>query len=360
VAVSEAVAGDLVMTYLLVLSLVFYAGWRSSWLWRLGVLALASPLLTYLSAVFGFAIRLQLSAWAGTLLRTAGFAVTTEGNLLILNQQVMSVDPACMGVQMMGFTLLVGVFWLIAAEKRHRRSLPLAWVLACGGVAFGLVLASNLARIVVLVGFGIGPNHALHVPVGLACVLVYAWLPLACLANRLTLRFGVAALLKPIRSSRSYRFFAHWDKLALAALLLLVFTHSTKRTYAPQFRAGYVQVRTSFGFTQYSRPGVLVYLKPLPDWYSAEHSPAICWRGQGYTLRHIREGSLAGQPVYLAELQKGNHRLHTAWWFSNGHHRSIGQLDVRSRMLAGEPGFALINVTTTDAGKLRELVKEWL
>jgi exosortase N len=345
------------VTYLLILLLITYAGWRGPWLWRLAALALASPLLLYLSAIFGFAIRLHLSAWAGTLLRAAGFAVTTEGNLLIMNGQAMSVDPACMGVQMIGFTLLVAVFWVIQAEKRQQRQLPLAWVLAYAGVAFGLVLVSNLFRIVVLVGFGIGPGRVAHEVVGLACVVGYAWLPLGGLAGWVVRHMGQPIRIQP---ARPLRWAVRWAKLALGSLFLVAFTRPTEHLFMPRDRVGYVRQATAFGFTQYSRPGELIYIKPLPNWYSAEHTPAICWRGQGYILRRIREATIAGQAVYVADLQKGNRRLHTAWWFSNGTYRSISQVDMRSRMLVGEPGFALVNVTTTDADKLAGIVQTWL
>jgi exosortase N len=345
------------MTYLLTLALIFYAGWRGPWLWRLAALGLASPLLLYLSAIFGFAIRLQLSAWAGTLLRAAGFAVVTEGNLLTLNGQPMAVDPACMGVQMMGLTLLVAMFWAIYAEKQQRRQLPVPWLLAYGGVAFVLVLASNLARIVVLVGFGIGPEQPTHDVVGLVCVVLYAWLPLRWLAGVAARNVGYPLRTQP---ATYLRWVAHWDKLTLAALLLVAFTRPVEQPFSLRERPGYVRQGTAYGFTQYSRPGELIYIKPLPDWYSAEHSPAVCWRGQGYTLRRIRESVIGGQAIYVADLQKGRQRLCTAWWFSNATRRSISQFDVRSRMLAGEPGFALVNVTATNANALAKLVQNWL
>lgn len=350
---------------LLVLLLIGFAGWpgqpnQGAWLARLLLLLTLSPLLRYVDVVFGFAVRLRLSQWAGLLLQRVGVPVAVDGNILVLHGQEMAVDPACMGLRMTGLTLLLAVFWLLAYERRQVRSLPLGWVLAYGGVVLGLTVLSNLIRIVLLVWFNLGPGHLLHELVGLACVLVYAWLPVWVLARWLVGRYGV-----------------HWQvvtpsvglglvlirRLGFAILVLALFgfafVRPVKQRYAVAERAGYERRKTLFDFVQYSRPGQLIYVKSLPDWYSAEHSPVFCWKGQGYVLRRVREVIVAGKPMYVGELRKGHHTLQTAWWFSNGLHQSISQVDIRTRMLCGEPGFALINVTVAEASALPGAVKAW-
>ncbi|MEZ0483500.1 exosortase N [Fibrella aquatica] len=347
---------------ILTTALIVFAMWpgqpnRVVWLLRLLTLLLLSPLLRYVETVFGFAVRLRLSDWAGQMLRGVGVPVQTEGNLLILHGQEMAVDPACMGLRMTGLTLLLAVFWLLAYERRQLRTLATGWVLTYGFVALTLTILSNLIRIVFLVLFNLGPDHPLHELVGLCCVLVYAWLPLWWLARWLLTRYG-----QPDKLQERLARVINW-KTGMALLFVgtfcVAFIRPSSQRYPVPPRAGYVRQVTLFDFVQYSRPGQLIYVKPLPDWYSAEHSPAVCWKGQGYTLRQVHEVTVAGQRVYRGELRKGHQRLQTAWWFTNGQHRSIGQLDVRSRMLRGEPVFALINVTVADPGTLPAAVKAW-
>lgn len=348
---------------LLTFSLLLFAGWpgqpnRAAWLVRLLSLLTLSPWLRYVDAVFGFAVRLRLSQWAGLLLQAMGTPVQVDGNLLVLRGQEMTVDPACMGLRMTGLTLLLAVFWLLAYERRQRRSLSLGWVLTYGSVALGLTVLANLVRIVLLVLFGLVPSHPLHEVVGLVCVLVYAWLPLWLLARWLISQYATAEQPAALSTGWQLARRSGWS-IGLLGLLGFAFMRPASQVYATTERPGYVQHSTLFGFVQYSRSGELVYVKPLPDWYSAEHSPAICWKGQGYTLGRVHEVVLAGQPVYAGELTKGRQTLHTAWWFTNGQHRSIGQVDVRTRMLRGEPGFALINVTVAEASALPAAVRAW-
>ncbi|MEZ0539240.1 exosortase N [Fibrella arboris] len=333
---------------------------RNKWLTRLLTLLVLSPVLRYVDAVFGFAVRLRLSTWAGLLLQQVGMPVQVDGNVLRLYGQEMAVDPACMGLRMTGVTVLLAVFWLLAYERRRVRSLPLGWVLVYGGVALGLTVTANLFRIVLLVLFGLMPNHPLHEAVGLVCVLVYAWAPLWALSRWLVGRYGrtETAAIAGSASDRALVLRSGVGMLSVAALCLTL-VRPTKQRYPTDQRAGYVRQATRLGFVQYSRPGELVYLKPLPDWYSAEHSPTVCWKGQGYTLRRVREVTMNGQRVYAGELKKGPHTLHTVWWFTNGQHRSIGQFDVRMRMLRGEPGYALVNITVADASELPAVIERW-
>ena len=350
---------------LLTLALGVMAAWRGqpnrgAWLLRLTALLTLTPGLRYVGAVFGFAARLTLSRWAGMILQTAGVGVQTEGNVLTLNGQEMAVDPACLGLRMTGMTLLVAIFWLLAYERKGQRALPVGWILVYGGFALGLTMLANLLRIIVLVLFGLGPEKPMHEGVGLVCVAVYAWLPLWGMARWLVGQKG-----QPWQPGLADKLFtiSGLSKTVPALLLVLIacvaFVRPVRLPYAVTLRAGYAQQATRFGFVQYSRPGELVYVKPLPNWYSTEHSPAICWQGQGYTLRRVREVLLSGHQVYVGELKKGHQTLQTAWWFTNGLHQGIGQIDVRTRMLRGEPGFALINVTTTDARLLPALVEKW-
>lgn len=350
---------------LLTLALFAFAAWpgqpnRGLWLLRLLTLLVLSPLLRYVDAVFGFAMRLRLSQWAGGLLQGVGIPVQTDGNILVLHGQEMAVDPACMGLRMTGLTLLLAVFWLLAYERRQVRTLPAGWVLTYAGIALSLTVLSNLIRIVLLVLFNLNPDHPLHEIAGLACVLVYAWLPLWLLARWLVGRYGVVNRQETVlRRNRLNGLRRSVLALGLLGILGFAVVRPTSQRYSDGQRPGYVRQAAQFGFVQYSRPGQLIYVKPLPDWYSAEHNPAICWKGQGYTLRHVREVIMAGRRVYTGELKKGRQTLQTAWWFTNGPHQSIGQVDVRTRMLRGEPGFALINVTVANAAALPAVVNAW-
>lgn len=354
-------------TTLLSVSLLLFAGWpgssdRSRWLGRLLVLVLLSPGLRYVSALFSFPIRLQLSKWSGCLLRLAGFSVQTEGNILLKNGIEMAVDPACMGLQLTGVSLLLGLFFLIWQERQRQKSLPFGWVIAYGVFGFGLTVLCNLFRIMLLVAFGSLPGTGAHEGIGLVCVAIYAWIPSWCMARWLLLRFGNAL---PVQKSTVPKqgLARQWQPiwgtvlLVLGVGVLVMASRPTKPAINLFQRAHILPLgwRTygngCFGKTlpngiiQLAKPGVLIYLKPQPDWFSADHNPLTCWRGSGYELRRVRETILDGHPAYVGELRKHGKSVYSAWWFSNGHITTISQLTLRQQMLWGEHDFFLVNIT---------------
>ncbi|GAB4046387.1 exosortase N [Spirosoma litoris] len=358
------------LTTLLAMLLLVYAWWpgsvgRSRWTGRLVALCLLSPVLRYLSALFSFPIRLQLSTWAGSLLRLIGLHVQVEGNVLIktirdFGSIEMAVDPACMGLQLTGISLLVGLFALIWQEREQQKKVYMGWIIPYQSAVFGLTIFCNLFRIVLLVALGAMPGTWEHEGIGLACVLVYTWLPTWWLARLLVQRMGqvesqnsslelAASMLKPA----SWSFGLVVVGLSIRALAALPNNKpveiSTNSKSTPgtgsTYESGCQRKVLANGFIQLSKPGLLLYLKPQSDWFSADHSPMACWQGSGYELRRVRETAVDGHPAYVGELRKRGQTLYTAWWFSNGTLTTISQLTMRGRMLRGETGFVLVNLT---------------
>ncbi len=351
------------LTLLLTVGLLILVGVRSHWTARLLVLLLLSPVLRYGMTLFGFPIRLTLSAWAGQLLRLAGFDVKTAGNSLTYNGFDMALDPACMGLQLTGASLLVAIGWLVWFERQTSKRVPLGWVLVYGAAAFGLTVLCNLFRIMLLVLFHIAPADPLHEGIGLMCVAVYAWLPALGLSRHLVRHYGRSAWPVSVQTAR----LAGGLGVTLLSLGIWVSWLTGRPVTTPTVqahRSGYVCRVLTNGYLQYSRAGVLIYEKPLTDWWSAEHSPTACWTGSGYALRRIHETQFSGHPAYVAELGRGTQVLYTAWWFSNGHYQTTGQLDFRWRMAqatwqSNSSVFRLVNITAGSWNELAEQCRKW-
>ncbi|GAB4033973.1 exosortase N [Spirosoma jeollabukense] len=355
------------LTTLLSFALLVFAWWpgstgRNRWTGRLLALVLLSPGLRYFSALFTFPIRLQLSTWAASLLRVLGMNVQAGGNSLINYSPAtgpieMSVDPACMGLQMTGISLLVGLFILIWHERETKKRVPFGWVCAFGISLFGLTIICNLFRIVLLVAFGAMPDTWAHEGIGLGCVAAYGWLPTWGLVRLLVQRTGRDDVV--VEKSGATLTSMGWGVglLAVGLSIMAFATHPNKPknnlcNSAQMAASGWqkygadCQCKTlSNGFVQLAKPGVLIYLKPQPDWFSADHSPTACWRGSGYELRRVHETMLDGHPAYVGELRKKNKVLFTAWWFSNGNINTTSQITMRWQMLRSELAFVLVNVT---------------
>lgn len=351
------------LTLLLTIGLLLFVGLKSHWTARLLVLLMLSPVLRYGTTLFGFPIRLALSDWAGQLLRLAGLDVQTVGNTLAYNGVEMAVDPACMGLQLTGASLLVAIGWLVWAERQAQKRVPMGWVLVYGGIAFGLTVLCNLFRIILLVVFHIAPADPLHEIMGLVCVAVYTWLPMLALARQFVKRLGRAGW---SISTHTFRLAGGLGVFLLSLGIGVGWLTSLPATVsmAQQHRSGFACRQVNNGYLQYSRPGVLIYEKRLTDWWSAEHSPTACWTGSGYALRRVRKTRLGNHPAYVAELSRNGQTLYTAWWISNGPYQTTGQFDFRWRMAktmgqSDAPVFRLVNVTAGSWGELKKQCGAW-
>lgn len=101
----------------------------------------------------------------------------------------------------------------------------------------------------------------------------------------------------------------------------------------------------------------LVYIKPIEQFYEADHNPMICWKGSGYELEGIKEEWVAGMRVFTATLQKEHEKLYTAWWYDNGSLRTTSQLEWRWKMLQQARHFSLVNITCSTREELQKQVK---
>ena len=160
-------------------------------------------------------------------------------------------------------------------------------------------------------------------------------------------------------------------QLALAALLLY-FAFGEKRA-APQhdlaaqafvpagLPANCRQESLADGIMKYTTDSLLIYVKPVRGWYDTEHTPLICWQGSGYQFGQVQERRIGSTVVYMGFLEKkGGPTYCTAWWFDNGHERTISQSRWRWLDAGGAPGFSLVNVTSSDSGALEAQLKKML
>lgn len=329
------------------------------------VVLIVSPIFKYVSEVFTFPIRLQISTWAGILLQSTGLPVTVEGNSILLNGSEFSVDPACMGLQMTGFALLAVIFFMAHFRIQHQQSLPSRYQAILLILAFTLNTIGNLMRIILLIALHIAPDNALHDATGVVCLIVYVVIPLFFMVRFTYQRRGKAAIV-PFTATKHRRrllLSGHWVLLIICASICfqkpVMNVGSPKGTRAVA-REGYAMQQLQSGVTQFRSDHALVYIKPIPAFYSSEHSPVTCWTGSGYHLSRISKKRVAGRVVYVGSLKKGTDELLTAWWLSDGQCATISQLDWRWKSLTENNDFQLINVTADDPIRLDMEVKRWL
>ena len=326
------------------------------------LLLFMSPFIQQIIVILGFPIRLQLSGWAGYLLAQVGLNVQVEGNVMILDGAAFSVDQACIGLNMLATSLLMGVFLLAHQYRSRKLSLSFPYLFLFFFIVFILNIGSNLLRIMVLILFRIGPEHPMHEWIGIACMLIYIVVPLYFMGKWMVGKFG-----KPLKRDEAdvpVRITSQ-GKIILTIVSILIFMvgvgvrQSRSTSTLPHIlfhRDGFETTLLEGGVTKVYNDNLLLYFKTIPEFFSAEHTPLFCWRGTGYTFREIKKTTIQGQEIYIGRLRKTGSSLYTAWWYSNGTLHTVDQIQWRLHMLTGKPRFVLVNVTANSEDiLLREL-----
>ena len=330
------------------------------------VLVMMSPLFEYATNVFSFPIRLTLTRWAGSIIRITGQEVSVQGNMITCNGNEFSVDPACMGLQMMVTASLCGMILIGFYQQQYKRALGIWLVLS---ILAGMILmnvVSNLLRIIFLVCLNIMPGTVMHDVTGIMCLVLYVIVPLLFLTQWMVRKYG-----KPVQLHRKRYVLRSAVKLfllnlLLPASLLIVFIINKPKEVDQQVLSN---VPAMPGYAVQSLPGniirlkndtLLVYIKHIPASYYTEHNPMICWKGSGYQFYKVEEKLVGGHTIYTALLQQEKDRLYTAWWYDNGLVSTSSQLQWRWDVLLGAHPYSLVNVTAGSEQGLRLAINEIL
>jgi exosortase N len=326
-------------------------------LFLLGVL---SPAFRYFNNMLGFQVRLELSNLAGKVLHMAGYKTEVLGNVIIMNGNEFSVDPACVGLKMMGISLLIGLLFMAYFQRATGKRLSF---FKC---SLGLLLVvlynvvGNFLRILILVVFNIPPANPFHDFVGMACLLVYVIVPAYFTIKIIYCKARVVQIKAKAED-------VHRRKILILNGLILLLVFATGFSLAriqpikqPKFlqieAKGYSKKIVDNEIIKLEKPGCLIYVKPLSRFYGAEHNPMICWVGSGYEFSRINKQTIAGKEVYTGILKKGTEIIYSAWWFDNGTCKTISQTEWRWRALKGEQ-FYLVNVNSENQIRLNDEVK---
>ena len=322
-----------------------------------------------MSIVLGFAIRLELSKNAAAALRFLGMDAVAEGNLIRYRETYFSVDPACMGLQMVEVSFFFCFLLMGLLERRTGNFLSWPMLLATVGIVGALNLIFNQLRILMLVIFHILPENPMHDLVGLAGLALYVFVP-TWIWLRWVYKHGkpTQRTLFQIKNSR-LRPLQTLTQIGLSAAVcwLVILENAGSQWHVndvaaihPQgIPAGCTGEILADGVVKYLPDSLLIYVKPIRGFYSTEHTPLICWQGSGYQFGKVWEQTIGNKTCYAGILEKnGSPPLYTAWWFDNGRDQTISQTRWRWLDVRGAPGFCLVNVTADSPQMLeKQLMK---
>jgi exosortase N len=282
-----------------------------------------------------------------------------SGNVITCNGSDFSVDPACMGLHMLLSSLLCCLLIIAVQQRRLGRELSMWWIVVVCLSAIALNIVLNLVRILILVQFGIMPGTVMHELVGIFCLVLYVIMPALIGLRWLVSRAGKAPAASGPNTalSRNGRYGMH---LAVAFLISGgIFAAGRKpapNAVLPAVPGYTASHHDSNGIVKMVHSSALVYLKALPGFYCSEHHPMLCWTGGGYLFKQVEERTIAGVPVISGTLQKGQERLYTAWWYSNGNERTASGLSWRWDALRKGGQYTIVNVTAADETTLAQQI----
>jgi len=349
-------------------SLAFFIFWLAEMLLgRLSVLSIflllfMSPVFYQVAVILGFPIRLQLSQLAGSVLKMIGTNIQVEGNTILLNGNDFTVDEACMGLNMVAISMLMGVFIIANQSRRARKALRLGKLIVFFAAALGLNILANLLRILTLVFLNVVPENPMHEVIGVGCLILYVLIPLYLLGKFMVDRCGHS----PSKSSGQTLLINLSGRLAVMAISVILlwvgWDLNAKRseivpTHITLNAPGFKPEELDHEVTKLANEKILIYIKPIQEFFSGEHTPLICWKGSGYKFKNVATTRIGEEEIYFGQLTKSDETLFTAWWYDNGQTKTISQLDWRLRMAKGESKFSLINVTAADQKQLIENIK---
>jgi len=217
---------------------------------------------------------------------------------------------------------------------------------------------------VMLVLFKVLPENAMHEILGVFCLLAYVMVPLHYLAKILVVKFG-----KPVEAPASPA--ANYTLSRMALLLPGIFILAMGFTMKPEGGESVIphpsvkfqdarSETLNGGITKLTTADLLIYVKTIPEFFTGEHTPLLCWRGSGYQFKSIHKERVGQFEIYEGMLVRGEEQLYTAWWYTNGELVTIDQFEWRGRMIKTREKFGLVNVTAKEQMLLHQRLKHIL
>lgn len=327
-------------------------------------LLLMSPFCQNFAKIFSFPVRLWLTDTAGFIFKLLGLNNSISGNIISLDKDDFSVDPACMGLNMLVTSLLCCVIMIGIFQKREQKKIKLKWILLCLLVAISLNIIANLLRIILLVYFKILPENPMHGICGLICLGVYVILPVSFFVKFMVRKKGVT-IGRLLTDTVEDRIVPVRLYLIVLLLLLLVCWRVKSRKYQPATGtlpsvAGYQVSRYDSEVLKMENNNALIYIKSLKGFIYTEHNPLICWTGSGYVFDSISEHTIADIKFFTGIINNGQEKLFTAWWYDNGTNGTTSQWVWRGQMMKGSAPYYIINITAGSKATLYSEINKLL
>jgi len=325
------------------------------------ILFIISPLYNYITSFFSFDIRMQLSTWVVHLFNLLGLSAESKGSLILFQGKTFAVDPACAGLHMLSFSLILGVFLINYWQQKKCKKLNWVHLFSLLIVLFVFIIITNLFRIAVLTYFSIPEAAFSHQLLGILALLFYTLIPFFFLARFWVQYFGrsIPQVKKRIRLTSK-----PWQFILIPIFILSGYLLSNEERNFKAFGnsisvQNYKKEWVNNEVLKLSSNSSLVYLKMVKSFYGIEHNPLVCWKGSGMELTGEKVTQLSPSfTAHVGMLKNDTTKLYTAWWFDNGSYKTASPFSWRWKVIKGEPHFYLVNVTAESIENLKSEIEK--
>lgn len=322
---------------------------------------LTSPLAHYSFEIFSFPIRLTLTKQAANILQLAGYQnIISEGNRISIDDHLFSVDPECMGLNMVLTSFLAAIILVRIDTFRQKRQWKIGQFSFILVITFLLAILSNLVRIIGLVITQAPPEAPLHEWIGLGSMALFVLLPLYFLTDRIGKNLH-QPIIKNLKTTQP-----KFSRLILSILTVGLFLTQVTNTYRsevpldqetlsfhiPNYEKDIYTFNKTMEVLRFTSDKSIVYYKKQNPFRLTNHSPLFCWRGSGYEFKNERLLEVGNHQINTATLVKNHEILYTAWWYDNGLNKSGNNINWRWHTIKSQESCHMINVTCGDFSSL--------
>ncbi len=147
-----------------------------------------------------------------------------------------------------------------------------------------------------LVTFKVLPENPMHDVVGVLCLIGYVIVPLYFISRLFIRKFGKPAL--SMEESHPLNLIRRSLLVVSATAIIVTGIHVNMQriepvqiTHATIEPENFKVSKMEQGITKLYNDEMLVYVKPIPEFFTGEHTPLLCWKGSGFEFRAVKKVS---------------------------------------------------------------------
>lgn len=261
-----------------------------------------------------------------------------EGVSIFINNAKITIDTACMGLDMFKTGLLIGAALLTLEERNQKKQYSILQIILFCLIVVTLNILSNYFRIITLILFGCTEENLLHHTIGLLCFALYQIVPMLFIIRYFRCRKEEAKVSDPTT--------AYW-LIVLSFSVILITSFEIKKEKKIDLLSNLnpkYEIRNgkwiAVDVFKIDIKDTLVYIKnPL-------HKPLVCWTGDGYKITDSKEVTIKNEKVWFNLMEKDGVKYHSFWWYESGSKRYTSYIEIMWQKLLYNKPIRLINETT--------------